>query len=115
MNFFPNRVRINYGKCDMDLLEINELSEVVSKNLRVTFNVNNDSVITPIITAFEDIAPEWLNIEFDIPQEALDDNFYYYYSAFTTNDITSVFRHTQKPKNDMKDLFVALGLYFVFC
>ena len=107
MNFFPNRIRINYGECGMDLLEISELSEVVSQKLKISFNINNDGTITPIITTFEDIAPEWLNIEFDIPEAMLGEDLSYYYSAFTTNDISSVFKHIKKPKNDMKDLFMA--------
>lgn len=107
MNFLPKRIRINYGNSEIELAEISSLSEVCCQKLKICFEINDDGVITPVITALEDIAPAWLNIEFDMPTEALGDDLSYYYSAFTTNDITSVFKHAKKPKNDMKDLFVA--------
>ena len=107
MDFLPNRIRVNFGNSVTESIEIGGKSEVSCPKLKLTFKVSDDGVITPVIRALEDIAPEWLNIEFDIPEEALGDELYYYYAAFTTNDITSVFKHSIKPKNDMKDVFVA--------
>lgn len=107
MNFSPNRIRINYGSSEIELTDIKCPNKVDCQKLQLTFDINDDGVITPTIFALEDINPEWLNIEFDISEDALGKDLYYYYAAFTTNDITSVFKHTEKPKNDMKDLFVA--------
>ena len=106
MEFSPGRIKINYGNSNVAIVPI-ENNDVYCQKIKITLNNSEDGVITPTITALEDVSPEWLNIEFDIPEEALDDDLYYYYAAFTTNDIASVFKHSIKPKNDMKDVFVA--------
>ncbi len=106
MKFSPNRIRVYYGNSVSELISIDG-NEASAQKLRVTLRQSEDGVITPIITALEDNEPEWLNIEFDIPEKALGDDLYYYYAAFTTNDITSVYKHCRKPQNDMKDVFVA--------
>jgi alpha-galactosidase len=48
-----------------------------------------------------------VNIDFILPEEAIGEDLYYYYAAITTNDITSVFKHSLRPQNAMKDYFVA--------
>ena len=107
MKFSPIQIRIAYGDGCQDVLELcNEKSEYVSSKVRVTVNCDERGVVTPILSAIEDVAPNYLNIEFKLPEEAFDD-IYYYYATFTTNDIASVFQLKNKPKNDMKDLFIA--------
>lgn len=73
-------------------------------------NIGENGIVTPVITALEDIKPGYMNIEFNIPHDVLGDDLYYYNAAFTTNDITSVFQHKLKPKNDMKDVFLAKNI-----
>lgn len=107
MSFSPVRIKVNLGDSNLESSLITNNSATVCDKINLTFDHNDDGVITPILTALDNITPEWLNIEFDIPEEALGDDLYYYYSAFTTNDITSIFKHSEKPRNDMKDIFVA--------
>ena len=108
MIFSPFQIRIAYNDSTIELVEIkNNETFFETANTRITFETDKDGVITPTLEALNDICPNYLNIEFKIPENALGDDLYYYYSAFTTNDITSVFQHKIKPKNDMKDLFVA--------
>ena len=106
MRFTPKRIRISYGNSIIESADI-ICNEAICAGVRVNLSAEADGVVMPVINALRDVAPEWINIEFDIPEEALGEDLYYYYAAFTTNDITSVFKHTDKPKNDMKDLFVA--------
>ena len=106
MSFYPKRIIVSYGNSEMEIADIVN-NEAICSGIRVDLTIENDGVVTPIITALKDISPQWMNVEFDIPAEALGEDLYYYYAAFTTNDITSVFKHTEKPKNDMKDLFLA--------
>ena len=71
MNFSPNRIRINYGSSEIELTDIKCPNKVDCQKLQLTFDINDDGVITPTIFALEDINPEWLNIEFDISEDAL--------------------------------------------
>ena len=108
MQFSPCRLRIVFDDSTEEIINItNDTNEFIGKKAKVLLHTEKDQVVIPLLTALETIKPKYMNIEFDIPEEALGDDFYYYYSAFTTNDITSVFQHTKKPKNDMKDIFVA--------
>lgn len=106
MKFAPDRIKVNYGDSTVESINIGN-NKALCQKIEFVLERSDDGVITPVITTLEEIAPQWLNVEFDIPAEALGDDLYYYYAAFTTNDITSVFKHSVKPKNDMKDLFVA--------
>lgn len=108
MSFKPNNALITYQGSETERIKINSLSDTVAgKRFKLSFTLDSDGAVSTTLTAFEDIAPKYLNIEFDIPEELLGDDLYYYYATFTTNDIASVFKHSEKPKNDMKDLFVA--------
>jgi hypothetical protein len=106
MIFSPNRIKVNYGNSGLDIAAV-EGNAVNCEKLKITLNKNTDGVVTPAITALEDVAPEWLNVEFELPEESLGDDLYYYYAAFTTNDIATIYKHSDKPRNDMKDVFVA--------
>lgn len=107
MKFSPDRIKVNYGNSVTESVIINGKSEIICERLKLELNAGEDGVITPVITALEDIYPEWLNVEFDIPEDALGEDLFYYYAAFTTNDIATIYNHSKKPQNDMKDVFVA--------
>lgn len=106
MGFSPSKIRIAYSDATMESIAITN-NEFIGERITVSLNINGDGAVTPLIYALEDITPSYINFDFQLPKEALGDDLYYYYAAFTTNDITSVFKHSLKPKNDMKDLFVA--------
>ena len=116
MKFQPNRIRIAYIDGSCEVISLDDAGKAFGEKVNLTLRQDESGIITPIIAALDDICPGYLNIEFDIPEDALGDDLYYYYATFTTNDIASVFKHKQKPKNDMKDLFlaknVALGKNF---
>lgn len=107
MYFTPDQIRVVFSDSSEEILKKCDNSTYLGLKMKVDFQIDDTDVITPVITAFDDIDPKYMNIEFNIPEEAVGEDLYYYYAAFTTNDITSVFKHTVKPKNDMKDLFVA--------
>lgn len=108
MIFSPNRLRIVFNDLTEEIINVtNDTNEFVGSKIKVVFDIENDQVITPIFTALETVTPKYVNVEFDIPEKALGDDLYYYYATFTTNDIASVFKHKEKPKIDMKDVFVA--------
>ena len=111
MIFSPCRLRIVFADSTEEIICIsNSTNEFVGTKVKITFDIDSNQVITPTFTALQTIKPRYMNVEFDIPAEVLGDDLYYYYATFTTNDIASVFKHTQKPKNDMKDLFVAKNI-----
>ena len=108
MKFAPDRIKILYDDGAVEYLAVSsEKAELFGERVTVTFTADENGAITPTIKALTDIKPGYLNVEFDIPEEILGEDFYYYYSAFTTNDIASVMKHSDRPKNDMKDVFVA--------
>ena len=98
MSFEPNKVKISYGVSINECIAIcSNNAEYVGEKIKLTINRGDCGVITPVITAMEDITPSCLDIVFNIPEELLDEDLYYYYATFTTNDIASVFQHKQKP------------------
>ena len=101
----------------MDIITVSlDQKEFYGQKTKISVISDKSGAVTPTITAFEDVHPENMSIVFKLPENILNDDLYYYYAAYTTNDITSVFQHKQKPKIDMKDLFlaknIALGINF---
>ena len=110
MEFAPNRIRIVYDSNSSEIITVFENGIALGERVKISLNSDENGIVTPTLTALEDITPGYVNIEFKIPEDALGDNLYYYYATFTTNDIASVFQHKQKPKTDMKDLFMAKNI-----
>lgn len=107
MIFSPKKVRIAYEDSTSEEIIISTDNICYGNKAKVYLNIDESGIVSPIIEAIDDIKPSYLNIEFEIPSEMLDDELYYYYAAYTTNDIASIFRHKEKSKNDMKDFFIA--------
>lgn len=108
MNFAPFQIRVVFDDNNSEIIELkNNEHSFEGQKIRLLFNTNAQGVVSPVLEALDDFCPNYLSIDFKIPENALGDELYYYYAAFTTNDITSIFQHIQKPKNDMKDVFLA--------
>lgn len=108
MRFAPDQISIVYEDSTAEIFKIADNGpQGTSKMAEITFKIDDSGVVTPYVTALEDITPQSINIDFFLPEEALGDDLYYYYAAITTNDITSVFKHSLRPENAMKDFIVA--------
>lgn len=108
MMFSPNQIAIIYSDSNAEAIAIEKnKTEFSGQNVKVTFDIADDGAVTPKLCALKDIKLSLVQIMFNIPKEALGEDLYYYYAAFTTNDITSVFKHSERPRNNMKDIFVA--------
>ena len=108
MKFAPDQISVVYEGTNAEIFKTDgNMLEGTSQKVKIALEIDNEGIVTPYITALEDICPESVNVDFILPEEALGEDLYYYYAAITTNDITSVFKHSIRPQNSMKDFFVA--------
>ena len=108
MMFSPYQIAIIYSDSTAEAIAIEKnKTEFSGQNVKIKFDIADDGAVTPKLYALNDIKLSLVQIMFRMPEEALGEDLYYYYAAFTTNDITSVFKHSERPRNNMKDVFVA--------
>ena len=77
-NYFSKQFEnaLNSGK--YTLIICDNLTDIKEMDL---LEIDAEGVITPYITALEDIFPDSVNVDFILPEEAIGEDLYYYYAA----------------------------------
>ncbi len=108
MSFLPCQIKITYNNQTEDAFSIDlQKNEYIGNQATISFAADQEGIYAPVIKALTNIHPVAAEILFKIPEGALGDDLYYYYAALTTNDVTSVFKHSEHPNTHAKDFFVA--------
>lgn len=107
MRFCPNTIKVVYSDTELDILQFQDGEFMVGNKVTVWFDKDSEDIYTPVIRPKEDIYPVSLNIEFNIPNEALDQSLYFYEAGNSTNSITMIHCYSEKSDVSMRDIFVA--------
>lgn len=106
--FVPHLIEIIYSNSPAEAIAIEEgKTEFVGQKVKIKFDTADDGAVTPTLCVLKDTQISLVQIIFNIPEEAKGEDLYYYGAGFTTNDTTSVYKHAERPIQNMKDVLVA--------
>ena len=106
--FAPNLIEIIYSNAPAEAIAIEEgKTEFVGQKVKIKFDTADDGAVIPTLYTLQDAQISLVQIIFNIPEEAKGEDLYYYGAGFTTNDTTSVYKHAERPIQNMKDVLVA--------